>query len=172
MKDLTQAARIARRVDREFENAPFQTRTDPEGAYAQATANQVGNIALVTAVIAGAVFFTLVLVTGTIMAQSVRERAGELGMLKAIGFTNGRVLWLVLGESCALALTGGLPGLGLAWLLIARGDPTGGMLPQFHLSPRDLGAGAALCVVLGLLAGIGPGLQVTRLRPAAALKRM
>ena len=62
-----------------------------------------------------AVFFTILLVTGNTMAQAVRERTGELGVLKAIGFTNGRIVALVLAESCLLTVLGGLVGLGLAW---------------------------------------------------------
>ncbi len=56
----------------------------------------------IVAAILGAVFFTILLVTGNTMAQAVRERTGELGVLKAIGFTNGQVVALVLAESCLL----------------------------------------------------------------------
>ena len=94
--------------------------------------------------ILGAVFFTILLVTGNTMSQAVRERTGELGVLKAIGFTNSQVLALVLSESCLLAVLGGGLGLGVAWLLVARGDPTGGMLPLFSLPTGDVLIGVAL----------------------------
>ena len=122
--------------------------------------------------ILAAVFFTILLVTGSTMSQAVRERIGELGVLKAIGFTNAQVLGLVLAESCLLALVGGGLGLGLAWLIIARGDPTGGLLPLFHLPVADLFTGAGFAAVLGLVTGILPALQATRLRVADALRRM
>jgi putative ABC transport system permease protein len=111
-------------------------------------------------------------VTGNTMAQAVRERTGELGVLKAIGFTNGQVLGLVLAESCVLAVLGGGLGLGLAALLISRGDPTNGMLPQFFFPTADLLMGAALSVALGLVTGIFPAVQAMRLRVADALRRM
>jgi len=60
------------------------------------------------------VFFTLLLVTGNTMAISVRERVGELAVLKAIGFTDRSVLFFVLAEALTIALVGGLLGLGLA----------------------------------------------------------
>ena len=124
VKDPAQAAEVAKLVDQEFENSSAETKTEPEGAFVQAWASQIGNIVLIVAAILGAVFFTILLVTGNTMAQAVRERTGELGVLKAIGFTNGQVVALVLAESCLLTVLGGALGLGLAWLVIARGDPT------------------------------------------------
>src|SRR6202035_4781122 len=115
VKDPSEAGAIAKLVDQGFENSPYETKTEPEGAFVQGWAKQVGNIALITASIMGAVFFTILLVTGNTMAQAVRERTGELGVLKAIGFTNNQVLTLVLVESCLLSVLGGVVGLGLAW---------------------------------------------------------
>jgi putative ABC transport system permease protein len=172
VKDPAQAAAVARAVDQEFENSSAETKTEPEGAFAQGFANQVGNIALIVTSILGAVFFTILLVTGSTMSQAVRERIGELGVLKAIGFTNGQVLALVLAESCLLTVLGGVLGLGLAWLLTSRGDPTGGMLPLFFFPVRDVLLGLGLSVVLGLITGILPAQQAMRLRVAEALRRM
>jgi putative ABC transport system permease protein len=111
-------------------------------------------------------------VTFNTMAQAVRERTGELGVLKAIGFTNAQVVSLVLLESCLLTVLGGALGLGLAWLAISRGDPTHGLLPLFFFPGRDLLIGLGLSVVLGLLTGIVPAYQAMRLRVADALRRM
>lgn len=172
VKDPAQAAAVARAVDQEFENSPAETKTEPEGAFAQGFANQVGNIAFIVAGILGAVFFTILLVTGSTMSQAVRERIGELGVLKAIGFTNGQVLGLVLAESCLLTMLGGGLGLGLAWVLTSRGDPTGGMLPMFFFPVRDLLLGLGISVMLGLITGFLPAQQAMRLRVADALRRM
>ena len=172
VKDPAQAAEVAKLVDQEFENSPAETKTEPEGAFVQGFANQIGNIAFIVAGILSAVFFTILLVTGSTMSQAVRERIGELGVLKAIGFTNGQVLALVLAESCLLAVLGGGLGLGLAWLAASRGDPTGGLLPLFYLPASNLLVGAGIAVALGLLTGIFPAMQATRLRVADALRRM
>jgi putative ABC transport system permease protein len=172
VKDPAQATQIAKRVDEEFENSQAETKTEPEGAFVQAWAKQIGNIILIVAFILAAVFFTILLVAGNTMAQSVRERTGELGVLKAIGFTNLQLLLLVLAESCVLAMLGGILGLGLAFLIISRGDPTGGLLPLFVLPTRDLFVGFGLSILLGLAAGIFPALQAMRLRVADALRRM
>ncbi len=122
----------------------------------QGFAQQMGDIGTILVAILSAVFFTILLVAGNTMAQSVRERTGELGVLKALGFTNERVLALVLVESCLLAAVGGLTGLGLAWLITLGGSPVPTMLPVFYLPPRYLVIGAALVFGLGLVAGILP----------------
>jgi len=172
IKDPAQAAEIAKKVDQEFENSPAETKTEPEGAFVQAFAKQVGDIALITASILSAVFFTILLVAGNTMAQSVRERTGELGALKAIGFTNTQVLSLVLAESCLLAVLGGVLGLAIAWILTSHGDPTRGMLPLFFFPVQDLFLGLAIAIVLGMATGIFPAVQAMRLRVADALRRM
>jgi putative ABC transport system permease protein len=172
VKDPAKAAETAKLVDKEFENSDAETKTEPEGAVVQGWANQLGNIALMVAAILGAVFFTILLVAGNTMSQAVRERIGELGVLKAIGFTNVQVVALVLVESCLLSVLGGGLGLGLAWLVISRGDPTGGLLPMFFFPVRDLLMGVGLCFALGIATGIFPALQTLRLRVADALRRM
>ena len=172
IKDPSQAAEVAKRVDEEFENSSAETKTEPEGAFIQGWAKAIGNIVFIVAAILSAVFFTILLVTGNTMAQAVRERTGELGVLKAIGFTNGQIVALVLAESCLLTVLGGVVGLGLAWLVISRGDPTSGLLPMFFFPTRDLLIGLGLSVVLGLVTGIFPALQAMRLRVADALRRM
>ena len=172
IKDPALAAETAKRIDAEFENSPAETKAEPEGAFIQGWAKQVGDIALITASIMGAVFFTILLVAGNTMSQAVRERTGEIGVLKAIGFTNTQVLAFVLLESCLLAILGGLLGLGVAWLFTSGGDPTGGMLPLFHLPTRDVLIGIGLSVLLGVVTGIFPALHAMSLRVADSLRRM
>jgi putative ABC transport system permease protein len=172
IEDPSRAAEVAQRVDAEFQNSTAETKTEPEAAFMQGFAKQIGDIALITALILGAVFFTILLVTGNTMSQAIRERTGELGVLKALGFTNGQVLTLVMAESCLLAGLGGLLGLLLGWLLTLGGDPTGGQLPLFYLPPRDAVVGLAITISLGVITGIFPALQAMRLRVADSLRRI
>jgi putative ABC transport system permease protein len=166
-----QATEIAAKIDAEFANSPYETKTEPEGAFAQGFAQQIGDIGSIVMAVVGAVFFTILLVAGNTMAQSVRERTEELGVLKAMGFTNLLVLVLVLLESCAIALLGGFGGLGIAWLIIASGNPLPGLLPVFYLPAGSLVSGALLAVALGLVAGVLPAWQAMRLRISDALRR-
>jgi putative ABC transport system permease protein len=169
--DPDQASQVARAIDERFANSPHETKAEPEGAFAQGFAQQMGDIATIFIAIVSAVFFTILLVAGNTMAQAVRERTEELGVLKALGFTNELVLGLVLAESCLIAAVGGLAGLGLAWLMTAGGSPVPAMLPVFYLPGRYLLAGAVLAGVLGVVAGILPALHAMRLQIAVALRR-
>jgi putative ABC transport system permease protein len=171
ISDPAHAADVARRIDQQFENSQAETKTDTEKAFAQSFANQVGDIGSIMIAIAAAVFFTIVLVAGNTMAQSIRERINELAVLKTLGFSNTLVLLLVLAESLMLAVLGGGTGLLVGWLLTKRGDPTGGLLPGFFIAQRDLVLGVVLVVSLGLIAGAMPALQATRLRIVDALRR-
>ena len=173
IKDPSQAAEVAKRVDAEFENSPAETKTEPEGAFIQGWASQIGNIVFIVAAILSAVFFTILLVTGNTMAQAVRERTGELGVLKAIGFTNPQIFGLVLAESCLLTILGGAVGLGLARAITpVVAQQLAGLLPLFFLPTRDLFIGLGFSVALGLVTGIFPAFQAMRLRVTDALRRM
>lgn len=169
--DPKRASEIAKTIDDTFANSPAETKTETEGAFVQAFADQVGNIGAIVRAILAAVFFTILLVAGTTIAQAVRERTHELGVLKALGFSNGEVLGLVLAESLLIACIGGGAGLALGWLLVAQGDPTGGLLPMFIFPERDLVIGIVLVALLGIGTGLVPALQAMRLNPVDALRR-
>lgn len=171
VNDPNQAAEVAKAIDDQFANSPNETKAEPEGAFMQGFAQQIGDMATILIAILSAVFFTIILVAGNTMAQSVRERTEELGVLKAMGFTNELVLGLVLAESLLIAAVGGLAGLGLAWLIAAGGSPAPSVLPVFFLPTRYLLIGVGLVCALGLVAGIVPALQAMRLQVAVALRR-
>ena len=170
--DPERAAEVAETIDARFANSPAETKTATEKAFVQAFASQIGDIGSIMVAILVAVLFTILLVAGNTMAQSVRERTSELAVLKTLGFSNSRVVGLVLTESCVLAGVGGGIGLALAWAITQRGDPTNGMLPAFFLPTRDLALGAGLVVLLGLATGLVPAVQAMRLRIVDALRKV
>ncbi|HWW50643.1 MAG TPA: FtsX-like permease family protein [Verrucomicrobiae bacterium] len=164
--------RIAKSIDGQFANSPYETKTDTEKAFATSFVKQAGNISLLILAIGGVVFFTLLLVTGNTMAIAVRERVGELAVLKAVGFTDRFVLLLVLGESLLISVVGGTIGISLAKLFTLNGDPTRGLLPFFYLPPLAILAGLAVAVGVGILSGILPATSAMRLRVVDALRRV
>ena len=170
--DPARSTDVAAAVDSRFANSPAETRTSTEQAFLQGFADQMGNVGAIVTAVLTAVFFTILVITGNTMAQSIRERTGELAVLKTLGFTDRRVLALVLGESLAIAVAGGAAGLGVGRLLIGLGDPTGGFLPTFVMPAGDLAAGGVLVVLLGLAAGALPAAQATRLRIVDALRKV
>jgi putative ABC transport system permease protein len=169
--DPTKTAEICKRIDAIFENSPAETKTVTEKALAQSFADQIGDIGAIIRWILTAVFFTLLLVTGNTIAQSVRERTSELAVLKTVGFSDGRTLALILAESGLLAIVGGGAGLAVGAIAVGAGDPTGGFLPIFYFPTRDMILGVILVLLLGVVAGILPGLQAMRLRIVDALRR-
>ena len=119
--DPNQALAVSRAIDAEFANSTSETRTQTESAFAASFVNQMGNIEFLILAIGSVVLFTLLLVTGNTMAIAVRERTGELAVLKALGYTDRFVLGLVLAESLVIAAGGRLAGLWLAAAVVATG---------------------------------------------------
>lgn len=166
------AVRLVRTIDEQFANSPYETRTDTEKAFAASWVKQMGNVQLLIMSIGSVVFFTLLLVTGNTMAIAIRERTRELAVLKAVGFSDGVVLALVITEAIVIAVIGGVLGLGAAKLFTLRGDPTGGLLPFFYLPPPTIGLGLGLALAVGVMAGLLPALSAGRLRVVDALRRI
>jgi putative ABC transport system permease protein len=169
--DPSQSETLAQKFDAMFANSPNETKTSTEKAFVSGFANMIGDIGNIMVAIAGAVLFTILLVSANTMAQAIRERTNELAILKTVGFSDVRILVLVLVESCLIAVIGGAFGLAVAWLIVQNGDPTGGMLPVFYLPPRDLIVGAIIMVTLGFATGLLPAFQASRLRIVDALRR-
>ena len=132
----------------------------------------MGNIALIVTLVVGAAFATILMIIGNTMVMAVRERTREIGVLKALGFSGARVLWLVLAESCVLALLGGLPGIGLAALVsMFMRENLANFIPGLAVTPTIALLGVALMLALGVLTGLVPALNAMRLKTAVALGR-
>ncbi|RZA11135.1 MAG: FtsX-like permease family protein, partial [Lysobacteraceae bacterium] len=139
-------------------------------AFNQAFAKQFADIGLIVTAIMGAVFFTLLLLTGNTMAQAVRERVPELAVLKTIGFSNRSILWLVLAEAILLVALGGLIGLGIAALIMpAVSAASGGMIQLPGVMPQTWLVGLLLMLAIGAIVGLLPALRGMRLNIVDAL---
>lgn len=172
--DPKKIVEIAAAIDDEFANSQAETKTESEAAMIQGFVQQIGDIGTIVAGILSAVFFTIMLVAGNTMAQSVRERTQEIGVLKAMGFTSRLVLGVVLGESFAIALLGGLLGLvgGVMMVgLLSQVPQLQTYFPVLLVPGRDIVIGITCAVALGFVAGIVPAVQAMRLRLADALRR-
>jgi putative ABC transport system permease protein len=170
--DVDRAPAIARQIDAMFANSPYETKTSSERAMAQSFVNQIGNVGAILSAIVAAVFFTMLLVTANTMAQSVRERTNELGVLKTLGFSNRGVLGLVLGESVLVTTLGGLTGMLLAWWLGVQFEPVlDQYLPGFRVPGAAFVQAVVFMVALGVVAGAAPAWQAMRLQIVEALRR-
>jgi len=171
--DPSRSDAIAASIDKQFENSPFETKTATEREFVKRLLEQVGNIGAILVSVAVAVFFTMLLVTANTMAQSVRERTNEIGVLKTLGFGGNTILTLVLLESLTLTLAGGLVGLGLAWLLAGGvGVAIKDYFPSFHIGSGTMLVGITLMIAFGLATGLWPALTAMRLKIVDALRRI
>jgi len=170
VNDVNDSDRVARAIDAISANSDHETKTMTEQA---ATANwikQLADIGLIVTSIMGAVFFTLVLLTGNTMMQAVRERTSELAVLKTIGFSNGSVLAMVLAESVLLLVLGGVIGLGLVSLIsMALPALSGGMITHTSVGAKSWSLGLALAIAIGVVIGALPAMRAMRLNIVDAL---
>jgi len=167
-----QAELISSTIDDRFRNSPTETKTSGEKAWAASFAAQFGNIGLMVRAILACVFFTLLLVAGNTMAQSIRERTGELAVMKTLGFSDTHMMLMVLGESLLIAIIGALVGLFLAYGLVALAS---GALNQFFpgldIPNSYLLWGLFFAVMLGLVTGAWPAWKAMQLKVVDALSR-
>ena len=112
--DPANSSRISKDIDETFRNSSDQTRTETEKAFQLSFVSMLGNVKVFLMSVCAAVTFTIILVSANTMAMSVRERIREVGVLKTLGFTQGEILGIVLGEAAVLSFIGGLLGYGLA----------------------------------------------------------
>src|ERR1700756_2373358 len=167
--DGNHAQQVARTVDAMFENSPDETKTQTERDFNISFVKQIGDIGLIVRWILFAVFFTLLLVVGNTMAQSVRERIPELAVLKTLGFSDGSVLGFVLAEAFVICLVGGLVGLALATVLGAIVEQATGGQFQLNVNGVIWAIGIGAIVVMSLAVGLLPGLRARRLKIVDAL---
>jgi putative ABC transport system permease protein len=167
------AVRAEEAIDEMFRNSPYETKTDTEKAFAASWAKQAGNIEYLILAIGGVVFFTLLLVSGNTMAITVRERVGELAVLKAVGFSDVTILVFVLAESLLIALAGGILGMIISMLAVPGvSHALQGMLPTMQLPVWTLSIGVFLALLVGTLAGILPAISAMRLRVVDAMRKV
>jgi putative ABC transport system permease protein len=170
VKDVNQADRVLKAIDELSANSDHETRTLTEQAAMSAWMRQLADINLIVTSIMGAVFFTLLLLAGNTMMQAVRERTGEIAVLKTLGFSGASVLSMVLAESVLLLLIGGVVGLALASVIgpaVSAGSGGALNLPAAGLTSWMIGAWLAL--FFGLLVGALPALRAMRVNITDAL---
>lgn len=167
-----EAALISSEIDGLFINSPAPTRTNTTTAVAQGFADQFANLGKIVLAIATAVFISLLLITANVHAHSVRERLAEWATMRALGYTKTRIVTFVTGEALAVMIIGAAIGLGIAKLLTPfLSRIVVAFLPGFFLPTEDIALGILLAVVMAFATAAIPGVQVTRLAVAAALRR-
>jgi putative ABC transport system permease protein len=166
--DPAQSNLVASRIDALFANSPDETKTVSEKENAQMLLRQLGNVGYFVTAIVGAVFFTLIFVTGNTVSQSIRERRSELGILKTVGFTDMMVLVILLAEAVLLYMMPAMMGMRLS----AVGFRAISSFVGFsRMAPGIFGEGAAIALTLALLSAAWPAWNAKKLSIVDALRR-
>jgi putative ABC transport system permease protein len=168
--DPKHADTISQTIDAMFENTSSETKTQTEQAFSQAFAKQIGDIGLMIQGILAAVFFTILILTGNTLMQSVRERVPELAVLKSLGFSDGKVWASVLFEAVLLCGSGALVGLGLATVVLkGLKKSLNQVLPSLSMPAETWGWGVLLALMVAVLVGLPPAYKAWRLSIVDAL---
>jgi putative ABC transport system permease protein len=168
IKDPHQATAISKQIDALFANSTYETRTQTESALAQMQLKQLGDINFIVNAIVGAVLFTLLFLTANTMMQSVNERTPELAVLKTLGFSDGKVLTLILIEALALCLVAAVAGLAIATLAFDSGALRQ-IFGAFRMPLIVMAMGGGVAVVLAVVSGLPPAWRARQLNIVDAL---
>jgi putative ABC transport system permease protein len=175
VEDAQMIADTSQAIDDRFASSDNPTRTQTEAAFAQMFSDMLGNIQAYIRNIGLAVMFSLSLVAGNAMAMSMRERTTEVAVLKAIGFSRGRVLWMVLGEACSISLLGGILGIAIGCGCLELLHHL--ILQFFPFSVVELVGPwllflLAVAVGIGFVSGIVPAVRAAQLRVVDGLRQV
>jgi putative ABC transport system permease protein len=163
--------RVARAIDDMFHGSPFPTRSESEQAFKADFIARLGSVKTFILSICGAVLFTTLLVCANTMAMSIRERTREVAVLRTLGFTRGSILKLLLSESIAISVIGGLIGVALASgaiLFMAR--PGMGMPVSMHMTAATALVAMLVAAFVGVVSALIPSYRASHLGIVDALR--
>jgi putative ABC transport system permease protein len=170
--DPERSSQISAAIDSRFSNSPYETRTMTEKAFNMQFIGMMGNFQLLLRSIGSAVVLTMLLVSANTMMMSAREQTRDMGILKSIGFSDGYVFLLLIGEAMVISMFGAAAGVGLAWLLanVLHFNPKPDFFPVFYLPTGSMLAAVGLAALTGFTSGIVPAVIGMRLKATEALR--
>lgn len=165
---------IIEHVDTMFRNTPNETKTETEKAFQLGFVSMLGNVQFMITSISVVVVFTMLLVAGSTMAMTIRERLKEVAILKAIGYPRRVILVLVLGEAATLSLMGAIVGCSMAMALASMDIQsfTAGFVQSFDPGPAVLAMALGVGMLVGVLAGLFPAIQASGMKVNDAMRRL
>jgi putative ABC transport system permease protein len=150
---------LAARIDALFANSAAQTRTQSEKQFLEAFLRQFADVGLIVSLVVGAAFVTILMIVVNTMLFAVRERSFEIGVMKVLGFSSGRIMALILGETLFIFAAGGAGGLVLAKLATVLTGPEFGLAFTMPVLLKSV----AIIAGLGLATGLLPAANAMRL---------
>lgn len=173
--DPKEMPRISEQIDATFRNSEFPTETFTEKEFQQQFISMIGNIKLLFTTVSLCAVLMITLLGAITMSMAARERVTEIAVLKAIGFTRGRVLGLLLTEFVLLAVLGGVAGAFGSRIFYKFVDMTGatqGFLINFGVSVPTMIICIGTSAIVGLIAGGLPAVRSANLSVVDGLRRV
>src|SRR6202167_4966949 len=165
--------RAAHAIDDLFHGSPVPTKSESEQGLQLDFIAPLGNVKAFILAICGAVLFTTLLVCANTMAMSIRERTREVAVLRTLGFTRGRILRLLLSESIAISVIGGVVGVSLATgAILFMAQPGIGFPVSMHMTAATAGVVMAVAILVGVASGLIPSYRASNLGIVDALRHI
>lgn len=174
----SETANLSQIMDRGFEDHDIQTATQDERSFNASFLASISAVLKAIDIVSIVILCIMMLVLGNTIAMGVRERTNEYGVLRALGFSGRRLGLLVVGESVAAGVVGGVAGVALAYPLVENGmgrwleENMGMFFPFFRIAPHAALIAVALAVALSAVAALIPAWRVSKLDVIDALRRV
>jgi putative ABC transport system permease protein len=161
---------VSSRIDALFQNSAVSTKTQSERSYQLSIVAMSRNVLIWLRIVSMGLILISLMVLTNVITMSAAERSREYATLKALGFSPAQVALLLLTESMAIACMAVLTGIALTYPASAVFvSSVGSLVNGFEVSPGTLGVQASIAVVVGLLAGMVPAWQMSRINVAQVL---
>lgn len=177
--DPARVAPLMREIDETFRNSEAITASETEKSYFANFFSMLEGFVTVILIVTGLVALCIVFIAANTASMAVRERLGEIAVLKALGFKRRLIFTTLVAEAVMLAGVGGALGalfaLGLTELIQSRGtgwNPQLGPLGSFIVTQTILVQGLFLALFVGMISGVVPAFGAARRGVAETLREV
>ncbi|HEY2486339.1 MAG TPA: FtsX-like permease family protein [Candidatus Binataceae bacterium] len=166
---------VANEIDENFHNSGSETETTTETDAVANVVTAIGSIRTIIYSLCTVVLLTVLLIAANSMAMMVRDRIGEVAVMRALGFTQTHVALLLFTEAVLIGLAGACIGAALALWYFRGGVTLGeitGMMGYIEVRRETAVAAIASAVLVSFASAIAPVLRATRVVPAMAFRQV
>lgn len=159
---------VMRTVDDLSRNSDFETASETEESFFSSFFGSLKGFVQIIMIVTALVALCIVFIAANTASTAVRERAAEIAVLRAIGFSRPRIFATLFAETVLLSAAAGGIGVGLAFALtralrtFAGYSPALGPLGNFLVTPEVIIQGLVLSLLVGVLAGFTPAFGAVR----------
>ncbi len=159
-------------IDEGFANSSAETLSESEAAFIGNFLDQYRTFFRMAELLGFIVVLMIGLVAANTAAMSIRERRGEIAVMRSIGFPVRTILSMLLAESILIGLAGGIIGCGAAYFMLkvfSVGNAAG-PLGSIHMQPAIAGETLVVAALIGLFSAIVPASSAARRNIVDALR--